>query len=130
MKAILEKLIEKESMSIDEAYNVMDRIMSGQVNEPQLAGVLIALKSKGETPEEIAGFARAMRDKSVKLSPICSDAIDLCGTGGDYSGTFNISTAAAFVAAGAGVKVAKHALSVLPVTHPLSIFRRTYQPLP
>lgn len=108
MNSIIESLVEKEDMSIDKAYGVMDRIMSGKISDPQLAGILIAMKSKGETPEEIAGFVRAMRDKSVGLSSDFSDAIDVCGTGGDYSGTFNISTAAAFVAAGAGVKVAKH----------------------
>ncbi|HSR18289.1 MAG TPA: anthranilate phosphoribosyltransferase, partial [Ignavibacteriaceae bacterium] len=65
-------------------------------------------KSKGETPEEVAGFAKAIRDKSIKINCIDENAIDVCGTGGDGSGTFNISTATAFAAAGAGVKVAKH----------------------
>jgi len=73
-----------------------------------LSGILVALKSKGETAEEIAGFALAMRENSIKINNTDDNAIDVCGTGGDSSGTINISTAAAFVAAGAGVKVAKH----------------------
>jgi anthranilate phosphoribosyltransferase len=86
----------------------MTEIMSGEVNNSHIAGFLIALKSKGERPVEVAGFAKAMQEKSIRI--ICDDenVIDVCGTGGDNSGSFNISTAATFVAAGAGVKVAKH----------------------
>ena len=69
---------------------------------------LTALKIKGEVPEEVAGFARAMRDKSLKVNIDTENVIDVCGTGGDNSGTFNISTTTAFVVAGAGIKVAKH----------------------
>jgi anthranilate phosphoribosyltransferase len=108
IKHYIEKVIEKENLSIDESFDAMDRIMNGSINNSQLSGFLIALKSKGETPEEIAGFARAMRDKSIKLDVDHKNVIDVCGTGGDYSGTFNISTAASFIVAGAGVKVAKH----------------------
>jgi anthranilate phosphoribosyltransferase len=68
----------------------------------------MAMKTKGETPEEVAGFAKAMRDMSVKINSNDPDTIDVCGTGGDGSNTFNISTAVSFVAAGAGIKVAKH----------------------
>jgi anthranilate phosphoribosyltransferase len=81
--------------------------MSGEFNDVQIAGFLIALRSKGESSSEIAGFTQAMREKMTSV-PIQSDAIDMCGTGGDARGTFNISTAASFVVAGAGVKVAKH----------------------
>ncbi|MFC1583582.1 anthranilate phosphoribosyltransferase [Candidatus Neomarinimicrobiota bacterium] len=92
---------------MDEAKDVMVRIMSGEFNDTQIAGFLVALRAKGETASEIAGFAQAMREKMIKV-PLGTDAIDLCGTGGDAKGTFNISTIASFVVAGAGVPVAKH----------------------
>ena len=107
-KEILEKVIAKENLSLVESYNTMSSIMNGEVNQSQLAGFLIALKSKGETSVEIAGFANAMREKSIKIDADKENTIDVCGTGGDNSSTFNISTAAAFVVAGAGIKVAKH----------------------
>lgn len=108
IKHYIEKIIEKEDLSINESFDAMDKVMSGAINNSQLSGFLIALKSKGETAAEIAGFAKAMRDKSIKIDYQDEHLIDVCGTGGDYSGTFNISTAVAFAAAGAGVKVAKH----------------------
>ena len=104
----IQQLITGESLSLEQSRSVMNSIMSGEVNHSQISALLTALRSKGETPEEVAGFALAMRDKSLKIKTIHSDAIDVCGTGGDSSGTFNISTATAFVVAGAGVKVAKH----------------------
>ncbi|MBN4080941.1 anthranilate phosphoribosyltransferase [Caldithrix abyssi] len=107
MKKILEQLLDKQDLSRDEAYNVMLSIMSGEFDDAQIAGFLMALRSKGETVDEIIGFAQAMREKMVTVS-LSSHAIDMCGTGGDALGTFNISTAATFVVAGAGVKVAKH----------------------
>lgn len=106
IKTYLDKIISKEDLTLSESYDLMDRIMSGNISSILLSAFLIALKSKGETSVEIAGFAKAMRDKSVKIKS--ENAIDVCGTGGDNSGTFNISTAVAFVAAGAGIKVAKH----------------------
>lgn len=107
-KFYLEKLLENFDLSFDESYDLMNEIMLGAINNSHLSGILIALKAKGETAEEIAGFARAMRDNSKKI--VCNDEniIDVCGTGGDNSGSFNISTAVAFTVAGAGVKVAKH----------------------
>ena len=108
IKGMLEKVIGGESLSLDEAKDVMEEIMGGNVNSSLLSGLLIALKSKGEAAEEIAGFALAMRDKSIKLTNSDDNVIDVCGTGGDNSGTFNISTAVAFVVAGSGVRVAKH----------------------
>lgn len=108
MKEYLEKVISKENLSFEEAYCAMDQIMSGSINTSQLSGFLIALKAKKETPEEIAGFVKAMRNKSIKVYTDTDNLIDVCGTGGDYSGTFNISTATAFVVAGAGARVAKH----------------------
>jgi len=107
MKKIIEKLLGNQALSQDEARDVMEKIMSGAFDDAQIAGFLIALRAKGENSSEIAGFAQAMRDKMTQI-PISSNAIDMCGTGGDASGTFNISTAASFVVAGAGVKVAKH----------------------
>jgi len=106
---IIESLVAGNDLSFDESYQVMLKIMNGEVNNSQIAALLIALKIKGEQAEEIAGSARAMRKMSVKVkSDLVKNAVDVCGTGGDNSGTFNISTATAFVAAGAGVKVAKH----------------------
>lgn len=107
MKKILEQLLNKQHLSREEAFNEMLFIMSGEYNDAQIAGFLIALRAKGETVEEITGFAQAMREKMIKV-PLSSPAIDMCGTGGDALGTFNISTAATFVVAGAGVHVAKH----------------------
>src|SRR4030067_1991828 len=108
MKKYIEKLLDKENLTIEESYTTMNLIMSGSVDNSNLAGFLIALKAKGESPEEVAGFAKAMRDNCIKINSSGNNVIDVCGTGGDNSGTFNISTAVAFVAAGAGVKVAKH----------------------
>ena len=107
MKKILEQLLAGENLSRNQANNIMLSIMSGEFNDAQIAGFLMALRGKGETVEEITGFAEAMRKKMVRV-PTTSEAIDMCGTGGDAKGTFNISTAATFVVAGAGVKVAKH----------------------
>ena len=107
MKFTLEKLLDQESLTQKEAREVMFQIMSGKYDDAKISGFLIALRAKGETSTEIAGFAQAMRDKMTRIE--CVDgAIDMCGTGGDASGTFNISTAATFVVAGAGVPVAKH----------------------
>ncbi len=108
IKNYLEKVIAKENLTIKEAAEVMLLIMNGEVNNSQLAGFLTGLKSKGETAEEIAGFANTMREKSIKINTDKENTIDVCGTGGDNSHTFNISTAAAFVVAGAGIRVAKH----------------------
>jgi anthranilate phosphoribosyltransferase len=96
-----------ESLSMDDAVTVMREVMEGEVTPAQLGSYLTALSLKGETPEEIAGFATVMREKSLRVS-VDGTAIDTCGTGGDRKGTFNISTAAAFVVAGAGLTVAKH----------------------
>ena len=107
MKVIIEQLLDQNSLTQEEACEVMDKIMSGKYDDAQISGFLIALRAKGETYEEIAGFAQAMRDKMTPIDSV-EDAIDMCGTGGDALGTFNISTAASFVVAGAGVPVAKH----------------------
>jgi anthranilate phosphoribosyltransferase len=108
IKEILEKVTAGENLTIDESFNTMIKVMEGEISPILLSGFLMALKSKGETPGEIAGFAKAMREKSVKINSDREVTIDVCGTGGDNSGTFNISTATAFVVAGTGIKVAKH----------------------
>jgi anthranilate phosphoribosyltransferase len=108
MKVQLEKVIEGHSLTFDEAYEVMYSIMSGNENNSKIASLLTALKIKGESSEEVAGFVKAMREKVVNIKCQNERVIDVCGTGGDGSGTFNISTAVSFVVAGAGVSVAKH----------------------
>ncbi|KUG25295.1 anthranilate phosphoribosyltransferase [hydrocarbon metagenome] len=108
MKSQLEKVIEGHNLTFDEAYEVMYSIMSGNENNSKIASLLTALKIKGETSEEVAGFVKAMREKVIKIKCENDRVIDVCGTGGDGSGTFNISTAVSFVVAGAGVSVAKH----------------------
>ena len=108
MKMYIEKLCNREHLSREEANEVMRNIMEGKASDAQIASLLIALKFNGEMPEEIIGFVEVMREKSVKVNIDDPEAIDMCGTGGDGTGTFNISTAASFVVAGAGVTVAKH----------------------
>jgi anthranilate phosphoribosyltransferase len=94
-------------LSGEEAHEAMSVLLEGEVGETEIAGFLVALKMKGETATELAGFARAMRDRMIVVDA-GPDVIDTCGTGGDGSGTFNVSTAAAIVMAGAGAHVAKH----------------------
>ena len=107
MKNTIEQLLGHQSLTQEESRDVMYKIMSGEFNDAQISGFLIALRAKGESSTEIAGFAQAMREKMTPIK-IQSDAMDMCGTGGDAKGTFNISTASSFVVAGAGVHVAKH----------------------
>ncbi len=102
-------VIEGGNLSADQSAEVFGSIMSGGATSAQIAALLVALRSKGETVDEITGAAKAMREKATRVLPDNSDfLVDTCGTGGDKSGTFNISTAAALVAAGAGARVAKH----------------------
>lgn len=108
MKQIIEKLLEDSHLSFDESYNVMTSIMEGSATPVMISSFLTAMKAKGETAEEIAGFAKAMREHSIKINCDNPNVIDVCGTGGDNSGSFNISTATAFVVAACGVNVAKH----------------------
>jgi anthranilate phosphoribosyltransferase len=108
IREALDALINQgRNLSEDEAAAVMGEIMSGETTPAQLGAFLTALRMRGETVDEIAGMARVMRELSLQV--VCDGPlIDTCGTGGDAAGTFNVSTAAAFVAAAAGVKVAKH----------------------
>ena len=108
MKESFEKLIAGRHLSQPEMEQCFDLIMSGQVNDVQIGGFLTALRIKGETPDEIETAARIMRRHGVAVDTGCGTVIDTCGTGGDGASTFNISTAVAFVMAGAGYKVAKH----------------------
>ncbi len=104
----LAKLVEGEDLSAEEAEEALNQIMQGKATEAQIGAFLVALRMKEETPEEIMGFARAMRANCVRINCRREGLLDTCGTGGDKLDTFNISTAAAFVAAAAGVPVAKH----------------------
>jgi anthranilate phosphoribosyltransferase len=105
---LLEKLMRRETLSVDEAADAMGAIMSGEATQAQIGALLVGLTMKGERPAEIVGLARTMRANAVQLSKTFDDVFDTCGTGGDRSGTFNISSAAALVAAAGGLRVAKH----------------------
>ena len=104
----LARLLDGHDLSREEAHEVMGSIMSGEATPAQIAGFLIALRAKGETADEIAGCAEAMREHALPVRPQRDDLVDTAGTGGDGAGTINISTAAALVAAAAGAGVAKH----------------------
>src|ERR1700752_5360181 len=112
-------LVDRRDLTRLEAAAAMDAIMSGAATNAQIAAFLTALRMKGETVEELIGFAQVMRQKVVRIRTRADEVaaltgtdremlIDTCGTGGDATGTFNVSTATAFVVAGAGLKVAKH----------------------
>jgi len=115
----IKQIVDRRNLSVDEAEAVLEQIMTGGCSDAQIAALLTALRMKGETVDEIIGFARVMRRKAVAVRPqrfVSSEIagterealIDTCGTGGDVSGSFNVSTATAFVVAGCGVRVAKH----------------------
>lgn len=108
----IQKLVDRIDLNEVEARSAMEDLMSGQATDAQVASFLTALRMKGETAAELASFARVMREKAEPFwdgaAPSVPPVLDTCGTGGDRSGTFNISTAAAIVAAGAGARVAKH----------------------
>ena len=106
--ALLDQLRRHEDLTSDQAAEVMGEIMDGRVPPAQIAGLLMALALKGERPSEMVGFARAMRARATPLPGPAGDVFDTCGTGGDGAHTFNVSTTAAIVLAGAGVRVAKH----------------------
>lgn len=108
LKHYIEKCLAAEDLTVDEASDALELIMSGEATDVQITGLLVALRAKGEAIDEVVGFARVMREKSIKVRIDDPDALDIVGTGGDGLGTFNISTVASFVAAGAGVTVAKH----------------------
>ncbi len=104
----LGQLLDGHDLSRVDARETMNSIMRGDATPAQIAGFLVALRAKGETPEEIAGCADAMREHVLRVRPKRTDLVDIVGTGGDGANTFNISTTAALVAAGAGAGIAKH----------------------
>ncbi|WP_279322842.1 anthranilate phosphoribosyltransferase, partial [Rhodothermus marinus] len=108
MQPYLTALAEGRTLTQEEAEAAMHLMMRGEASPEQIAGLLMGLRARGETLDELVGFTRVMRQYAVPVRVDDPHAIDLCGTGGDRSGTFNISTAAAFVCAGAGVTVVKH----------------------
>jgi len=108
IQVALSRLLDGHDLSRAQARDVMNEIMSGEATQAQIGGFLVALRLKGETPDEIAGCAEAMRDHVLPVRPARDDLVDVVGTGGDGANTFNISTAAALVAVAAGAAVAKH----------------------
>ncbi|MCI7805371.1 MAG: bifunctional anthranilate synthase component II/anthranilate phosphoribosyltransferase [Oscillospiraceae bacterium] len=107
LKPFIAKVTDGNSLTCEEAMDAMDIIMNGNATDAQIAGFLTALRIKGETVDEITGFAKIMREKANTIEG-CRDAVDIVGTGGDLASTFNISTTSSFVIAGCGAKVAKH----------------------
>ncbi len=108
MRQYIEKIISGEDLTRSEAYGAMIHIMEGKASDALISAMLVALKIKGESVEEISGFSEAMLKKAEKVMVSEGNLVDTCGTGGDSLNTFNISTTAAFIAAGAGVRIAKH----------------------
>jgi anthranilate phosphoribosyltransferase len=108
IKEALSKIVARSDLTMAEAKEVMSEIMRGEATQAQIGAFLTALRMKGETVDEIAGCAQAMRESAIPVKPKRNQLVDTCGTGGDGKGTFNISTTVAFVAAGAGLAVAKH----------------------
>ena len=107
LKPYISKVIDRQSLSEEEALDTMDCIMSGGATDSQISAFMIALRMKGETIAELTGFARAMRQRAA-IIPESTHSVDTVGTGGDLANTFNISTTASFVVAGSGLSVAKH----------------------
>ncbi|GGF88843.1 anthranilate phosphoribosyltransferase [Paenibacillus abyssi] len=108
IQQILAKVVSGSDLSREEAAGVMEIIMSGEATPAQIAGVVTALRMKGETMDEITGFAQVMREKSNRVSTVQDGLLDTCGTGGSGIHKFNISTASAIIAASSGIRVAKH----------------------
>jgi len=110
LQPYLDRIVRRENLTESDAHSAMSVILAGQETTPRIAAFLIALRMKGETADEVVGFARAMREAANTVDAGTGEGplLDTCGTGGDSASTFNISTIAAFVVAGAGVRVAKH----------------------
>lgn len=107
-KQFLSKIIKRQNLTESEMSDMMNLVLTGQAGEAQIGAMMAALATKGETFEELAGAARAMRRNARRIQALGSPVVDTCGTGGDGVGSFNISTTTAFVVAGCGVTVAKH----------------------
>lgn len=108
MKEAIQKVVDRQNLSEEEAKRVMNIMLSGDATQAQIGTFLTAMRMKGETLEELTGFAAVLKEKAEHIAPKVSNYVDLVGTGGDRSFTFNISTTSAFVTAGAGLPVAKH----------------------
>lgn len=108
MKEAIQKVVDRQNLSEAEAKRVMNIMLSGEATQAQIGTFLTAMRMKGETLEELTGFAAVLKEKAEHIAPKVSNYVDLVGTGGDRSFTFNISTTSAFVTAGAGLPVAKH----------------------
>ncbi|MGH2404667.1 MAG: anthranilate phosphoribosyltransferase, partial [bacterium] len=108
IREAIRRVADRQSLSEQDAWAAMGEIMDGQATQAQIAAFITALRMRGETVDEIAGFARAMRERALRVIPRVDRFVDVVGTGGDRVSTFNISTTTAFVVAGAGGYVAKH----------------------
>jgi len=108
IQAAIKSVMARRDLSVDEMASVMQQIMTGECTPSQIGGFLVGLRMKGETVDELSAAARVMRDLSTRVEVACDHLVDTAGTGGDSSGSFNISTASAIVAAAAGAHVAKH----------------------
>lgn len=108
IQELISRLVERVDLEEEEVTSVFNMVMDGVATPAQISALLVSLRMKGETIPEITGAARVMLEKAVKITPEASNVVDLCGTGGDGIGTFNISTVSSFIVAGAGVPVAKH----------------------
>jgi len=108
MKSYLEKVMKHQSLSYEEMTMAANQLFSTEISDSEMGAFLAALKIKGETAEEVAGLVEVIREKSMQIDLPFQSVMDNCGTGGDGSGSFNISTTSAFVIAGAGIKIAKH----------------------
>lgn len=108
IQELISRLVERVDLEEEEVASVFNNVMDGVATPAQISALLVSLRMKGETIPEITGAARVMLEKAVKITPDASNVVDLCGTGGDGTGTFNISTVSSFIVAGAGVPVAKH----------------------
>lgn len=108
MKEAIQKVVDRQNLTQEEAKKAMSLMLSGQASQAQIGAFLTALRMKGETLEELTGFASVLKEKAQHIAPHVSTYVDLVGTGGDRTFTFNVSTTAALVAAGAGLPIAKH----------------------
>jgi anthranilate phosphoribosyltransferase len=108
IQAAIKSVMGRQDLSVDEMASIMQQIMTGECTPSQIGGFLVGLRMKGETVDELSAAARVMRDLSTRVEVGCENLVDTAGTGGDSSGSFNISTASAIVAAAAGAHVAKH----------------------
>ncbi|HEY3215602.1 MAG TPA: anthranilate phosphoribosyltransferase [Candidatus Eisenbacteria bacterium] len=108
IRTAIAQAVERRPLTQDQAHAAMEQVLAGEATPAQIAALVVALRMKGETPDEIAGMAQAMRDRIAPIRTRRAPLLDTCGTGGDNAGTFNISTTVAIVTAACGVAVAKH----------------------